>query len=57
MMKEYGVVHVRGTPATGKTTLSKLLATWLASTGNRVVYIDNCKANNDAYSQPAPIVI
>lgn len=48
MMREYGVVHARATPATGKTTLSKLLATWLASTGNRVVYIDNWEVDNDA---------
>lgn len=40
MIGYYGVVHVRGTPASGKTTLANLLAQRLKNT-HRVVFIEN----------------
>lgn len=44
MLNEYAVVHVRGTPATGKTTLALLLQKHLEGS-HRVIFIDHWEAN------------
>lgn len=48
MLHESGVVHVRGTPATGKTTLAQLLAGWLAKRQLTVLYMGDWQADANA---------
>lgn len=45
LLDEYKVIHVRGAPASGKTTLAKLLERYLRGR-RRVVYIPSWKTDN-----------
>jgi energy-coupling factor transporter ATP-binding protein EcfA2 len=40
LLDEKAVVHVRGTPATGKSTLAKLLTTYLKNQGKRAIFLE-----------------
>ena len=40
LLDEYRVVHVRGTPASGKTTLAKLLEARYREQGQAVIYVN-----------------
>ncbi|KAN0068113.1 hypothetical protein V8E54_013683, partial [Elaphomyces granulatus] len=47
LLDHYGVVHVRGAPASGKTTLAKLLYLPLKRAARRVVFIKEWEGNDD----------
>jgi KaiC/GvpD/RAD55 family RecA-like ATPase len=40
LLDEYKIVHVRGTPVTGKTTLAALLYEFLTEKQEKVIFID-----------------
>lgn len=48
MLHESGAVHVRGTPATGKTTLAQLIAVWLTTRHFTVLYMDDWQVDANA---------